>query len=219
MITVIGNMKGGTGKSTVSFNLAVWLAQHNQSVRVFDCDPQKTMSDVLQVRIEEGYAPALAPAEDADDLSHLSRKDSPNNQHLLIDASMSDKNSLSQAILLADQILIPVAPSQADIWSTQRFLNLILSLRPKPPRLVAVLNRADTHPFVAETKETEEALDRLNAIERVPFRLHNRTSYRRSFSEGLAVFELEPNGKASWEFLQMAKALFGESLNQHTPRG
>lgn len=25
MITVVGNLKGGSGKSTVAFNLAIWL--------------------------------------------------------------------------------------------------------------------------------------------------------------------------------------------------
>ena len=29
MLTVIVKLKGGTGKSTVAFNLAVWLAQDN----------------------------------------------------------------------------------------------------------------------------------------------------------------------------------------------
>lgn len=208
MITVIGNMKGGTGKSTLSFNIAVWLAQQNQQVRVFDCDPQKTMSDVLQVRLEEGYTPILNAAEDPASLDRLTSENLLN-QHILIDASMSDQQSLVKAISIADQILIPVAPSQADIWSTQRFLNLISKHRPHLPTLLGVVNRADTHPFVAETKETEDALDALPHIKRVPTRLHNRTAYRRSFSEGLAVFEQEPNGKASREFLHVAKAIFG----------
>ena len=34
MITVIGNFKGGTGKSTVAFNLAIWLASQGRKVAV-----------------------------------------------------------------------------------------------------------------------------------------------------------------------------------------
>ena len=43
MLTVVGNLKGGTGKSTVAFNLAVWLAHDRPGVRVFDLDPQATL--------------------------------------------------------------------------------------------------------------------------------------------------------------------------------
>ena len=34
MITVIGNLKGGSGKSTVAFNLAIWLAMQNKAFGV-----------------------------------------------------------------------------------------------------------------------------------------------------------------------------------------
>ncbi|HAT50499.1 MAG TPA: chromosome partitioning protein, partial [Alphaproteobacteria bacterium] len=59
MITVIGNLKGGCGKSTITFNLAVWLAVKGCNVICFDLDPQSTLSDVNEVRMEEGVTPEL----------------------------------------------------------------------------------------------------------------------------------------------------------------
>lgn len=206
MITVIGNMKGGTGKSTVSFNLSVWLAHQGKSLALYDFDPQQTFADVIQVRNEEAYEPTLPLSKDADLISQIKKEDA---DHIIIDVSMSDQESLKKAIKVCDQIIIPVAPSQADIWSTQRFIKLIKESRKDMPTIHGLINRADTHPFVAETKETEEALDYLPHIERQKQRLHNRTAYRRSFSEGLGVFELEPNGKASREFRKVAKKIFG----------
>lgn len=52
MITLIGNLKkGGTGKSTVTFNLALWVAtRHNKHVIVYDLDPQATTSDAFEIR-------------------------------------------------------------------------------------------------------------------------------------------------------------------------
>lgn len=205
MITVIGNMKGGTGKSTFAFNLAVWLAHQKKSVALFDFDPQQTFSDVVQVRIEEGYHPDLPETLDKTSISKIEKSSA---EHVIIDVSMSDQIAMKKAIQICDQIIIPVAPSQADIWSTQRFIKLIKNEREKLPNVFGVVNRADTHPFVVETKETEEALDFLPIINRIPVRLHNRTAYRRSFSEGLAVFEMEPSGKASKEFLKVVTALF-----------
>ena len=42
MITVVGSLKGGSGKSTVTFNLAVWLAMADVKVQLVDADPQAT---------------------------------------------------------------------------------------------------------------------------------------------------------------------------------
>ena len=59
MITVIGSLKGGSGKSTVTFNLAVWLSLAGQKVLAMDLDPQATLTDVADVRSEEGYQPQV----------------------------------------------------------------------------------------------------------------------------------------------------------------
>lgn len=207
MITVIGNMKGGTGKSTVTFNLAVWLGHQGKSLRLFDLDPQQTLADVIEVRAEEEYEPKLPQAELQPGLVTL--KDDSKTDEILIDVSMSDQEALKQAITICDRIVIPVAPSQADIWSTQRFIKLIKeTCTGSMPEVVAIINRADTHPLVTETQESEEALDFLPGINRINARLHNRTAYRRSFSEGLSVFELNPSGKASKEVLKLTKHLY-----------
>ncbi len=205
MITVVGNMKGGTGKSTLAFNLSVWLAYNaKKPLRLFDLDPQKTLADVVEVRFEEGYQPLLPQVEFLENLTTIKNTW----EHVLIDVSMSDIVALKKALAICDQVIVPVAPSQADIWSTQRFVKMIRQERDKLPKIHGVINRADTHPFVVETKQAEEALDYLPHIKRIPIRLYNRTNYRRSFSEGLAVFELAPSSKAGKEFIQFAKTIF-----------
>ena len=50
MITVVGNLKGGTGKSTVAFNLSIWVATNrNVYTVVYDLDPQATLTDALDI--------------------------------------------------------------------------------------------------------------------------------------------------------------------------
>ena len=60
MITVVGNLKGGTGKSTIAFNLSVKLSINSQKVQLFDLDPQATLSDVIDIRLEEEYEPKIS---------------------------------------------------------------------------------------------------------------------------------------------------------------
>ena len=54
METLVANFKGGTGKSTVVFNLAVWLAANGRDVTVADLDPQRTIVDTAESLLREG---------------------------------------------------------------------------------------------------------------------------------------------------------------------
>jgi chromosome partitioning protein len=207
MLTVVGNLKGGTGKSTVAFNLAVWLAHDKTGVKAFDLDPQCTLVDVNDVRIEDGYEPSFEVSTDLAELESMA-KDKKNKIPIIVDMSATNMFAMEKAISLADRILIPVQPSQADIWSTQRFLKIVNNnIGKKTTEVLGFLNRADTHIGVRETGEAEQALKMMQGIKPVDIRLHQRTAYRRSFSEGLAVFELDPMGKASKEMKKLAAIL------------
>ncbi len=202
MITVIGNLKGGTGKSTVAFNLALWLLERGRSVRVCDVDPQASLKDAAEVRVEEGYDPALEVAT-----SLPSRAQG----EVLVDIGLGEAAVHATALARAGRVLIPVAPSQADIWSTQRFLRTIAeaSKGRRKPEVLAFLNRADTHPASRENGEALAALESLDGVKVLSTQLGQRIAFRRSFSEGLAVFELEPSGKAAVEVDALAAAVFG----------
>jgi len=183
MITVIGNLKGGTGKSTVTFNLAVWLALNDREVKIFDLDPQATLSDVADIREEDEYEPSISISNNAAEI------ESEKSAQILIDIGTADTDAMKKAIRLTDRIIVPVPPSQADIWSTQRFIKMVADIHgvDNMPQMLGFINRADTHVGVRETGEAEEALKMLPHIELIPTRLYQRTAYRRSFSEGLLI--------------------------------
>ena len=207
MLTVVGNLKGGTGKSTVAFNLAVWLAHDKAGVKAFDLDPQCTLVDVNEVRTEDGYEPSFEVSTDLAELEAMA-KDKKRKQSIIVDMSATNMFAMEKAISLADRILIPVQPSQADIWSTQRFLKIVNNnINKKNTEVLGFLNRADTHIGVRETDEAEQALQMMQGIKPLGVRLYQRTAYRRSFSEGLGVFELDPMGKASKEMKKLATML------------
>jgi chromosome partitioning protein len=207
MITLIANLKGGTGKSTVNFNVALWLAVHRRKVRLFDLDPQQTLTDVIELRRDEGYTPDL---ELHHDYRRLKNNADPSLE-VLVDIGTADYKAMSYAVQRADKVVIPVTPSQADVWSTQRFLRLIAQLRKgaKMPKILGFINRADTHLMIRETAETAEALTLLPDMKLLKSRLHQRTAFRRSFSEGLSVFEMTPASKAAAELNQLAEEIIG----------
>lgn len=208
MLTVVGNLKGGTGKSTVAFNLAVWLAHDKSGVMAFDLDPQCTLVDVCDVRTEDGYEPNFEVSTSLEELE-VRVNDSKRTKPIVVDMSVGNMPAMEKAISMADRVLVPVQPSQADIWSTQRFLKIVRNNldKEKNTRVLGFINRADTHIGIRETDEAESALKMLPGITPLDVRLYQRTAYRRSFSEGLSVFELDPMGKASKEMQQLATLL------------
>ena len=209
LITVIANLKGGSGKSTVTFNLGLWLQMKGQPVVAYDLDPQSTLSDVAEVRREEGYAPPLVVYQCE---GNLSEQLQIHPGQVLVDVGAANMEDMKKAIAVADRVLVPVPPSQPDVWATQRFLQIVDEAigSGKRPELLTFVNRADTHRAVRESDETEEVLGQLPGISLIPHRLYQRTIYRRSLSEGQGVFELSKRSKAVEEFSIFAHALFPE---------
>jgi chromosome partitioning protein len=180
-------------------------------VLVVDADPQATLTDVAEVRMEEGFEPDLL----VKDASALTKTRLKGFDEVLIDVGTADMESLKTALGLADRVLIPVPPSQADIWSTQRFLRFMSeAVTGAQPDLLAFINRADTHHAIRESDEAAAALVSLSGIKFIKQRLCQRTVFRRSFSEGLAVFELEPRGKGAREFYSLTSALYPTYLGE-----
>jgi chromosome partitioning protein len=216
MITVIANLKGGSGKSTVAFNLAVWLERNGRKVIGYDLDPQCTFSDLGMLRREIGNKPDLQIHSVRAVLGEqlMAHGDC----EVLVDVGAANMAAMKEAMSSADRILIPVPPSQADVWATQRFLHILgpdmemIRLNGRQ-RTMAFVNRADTNEAIRETQETEEALRMLPGIDEVmPHTLKMRTSFRRSLSEGMAVFEMWPHSKAAEEFRMFAAALYPEVI-------
>ena len=207
MITIIANLKGGSGKSTVAFNLGIWLLTKGESVIAYDLDPQKTLTDVSLVRKDEGIEPALNVKEING--SNVIDELRSNFCHVLVDVGAANMEAMKGAISVADRIIIPVPPSQPDVWATQRFLMIIHEVcGERSPDLIAFINRADTHRSIRESDEAEEALGALDNVDMLPNRLCQRTNYRRSLSEGLSVFELSKNSKSTEEFIRFADTLY-----------
>jgi len=208
VITVIANLKGGSGKSTVAFNLALWLMSRGEDVVAYDLDPQRTLSDVARVRSDDEIMPVLEVNIPAD----IDVKQSLNNHscHVLVDVGAANLTAMKAAISIADRIIVPVQPSQPDVWATQRFLKIIKDAceNGNDPELVAFINRADTHHAVRESDEAEQALTMLEKFRIIPNRLCQRTDFRRTLSEGLSIFELAGKGKGADEFERFASALY-----------
>ncbi len=114
---LIVNPKGGSGKTTLSVNIASYLASRGQRVAMLDLDRQQSAALWLSTR--PGDLPRIRT------LDSRKKHDQPNDW-LVIDspAGLHGKN-LAHALKLASKIIVPVAPSLFDLQASCDFLQTL----------------------------------------------------------------------------------------------
>ena len=111
-VILVANPKGGSGKTTLSTNLAGYLASTGKRVAILDLDRQKSATHWLAMR------DMALP-----DIELMREGQSEESDWLVIDspAGLHSKN-LERALKLAHKVVVPIAPSLFDIRSSQGFL-------------------------------------------------------------------------------------------------
>jgi chromosome partitioning protein len=122
---LVANAKGGSGKTTVSVNLACALAHRGHSVTIADTDPQG--SSLLWVEARAGRAPRIDGVDWSDHFTKLQAAP----DMLVIDSPAAVKMGQMEVLVkMADIVVLPVLPSAYDQEASERFLNRIAQLKP-----------------------------------------------------------------------------------------
>lgn len=117
-VIVVANPKGGVGKSTLSTNVAGYLAAQGRAVMLGDIDRQQSARTWL------GLRPATAAAIRAWDMVDDLRVRTPKGTtHVVLDtpAGLHGKR-LDEVLKIATHMLVPLQPSIFDIHATHAFL-------------------------------------------------------------------------------------------------
>lgn len=194
-VIVIGNQKGGVGKTTVTGNLGALLAEQGLQVQGIDCDPQRSLTTWHDVGKQKGGFPFPVQVNTA--------KTALDADFTLIDMPPALGDITSKALALADLCIIPVTPSPPDIWATQAIVSLIQQAHKSNRNLKAMLliNRK-----VSGTVLAREVRDYLAYFKLPVFQteLSQRTSLSRCMVAGTTINKHEPFGDSAFEFYQLA---------------
>lgn len=190
--TLVINTKGGSGKTTVTTNLASYFAAKRVPTAVMDFDPQGSTLAWLGVRSAEAFRIHGAnAAPQRTGLRSFAMQVPPDTRQLIVDAPAGASGMLLQDMLArADAILIPVASSAIDIRATANFIrDLMLSgrLRARSIRLAVVANK------VRKSMPVYEPLERFLASLKLPLltRLADSDAYLKAAETGLGIFEMD----------------------------
>ena len=178
-VILVANPKGGSGKTTLSINLAGYLASQGERVAMLDLDRQKSASQWLAMR--DSTLPKI-------DLLRDGQKGG--GDWLVIDspAGLHGK-SLERALKLAHKVVVPVAPSLFDIRASQAFLAALQAEKAarKSQGFVSVVGmRVDVRTRAGVTLEQFMAQQQLPVLAH----LRNTQHYVNAAFEGKSLFDL-----------------------------
>ena len=200
------NEKGGSGKSTLSLNLAHALALEGARVLVIDADPQGTATDWLSVRDDGSPAPfrviGLPKPIIHKEIGELSR----GYDAVIIDAPPKNEDILRSAIAAASHVVVPVQPSGADLWPTRRVIDTIGQAR--------VFDESKKAAYCLTRVIAGSVIGRDFAAEALTYGLPvlagftvQRVAYAEAMSAGLTVFEIDATGPAAVEIRAILAAI------------
>jgi len=190
--TLVINPKGGSGKTTLTTNLASYFAVNAVPTAVMDYDSQGSTMNWLRLR--DPQAPRIHGANAAPQRTQLRSVQMhvpPGTQQLIIDAPAGASGLLLQDMLSrTDSIIIPVAPSTIDIHATANFIrDLLLSgrIRARNIRLAVVANK------VRKSMPVYQPLERFLTSLSLPMltRLSDSDAFLKAAETGSGIYELE----------------------------
>ena len=193
MIVVVGNVKGGVGKTTLAINFAIARAARGRDVLLIDGDEQGTALTFTALRSEQaGLHDYTAVALSGPSVRAQARQLAPKYDDLLIDVGGRDTGSLRAALTIADTLLIPFQPRTFDVWAIDHMRALIEDAATINEKLKAysVLNAAD-----AIGKDNEDAaavLRQCTNIHYLDCPLVRRKAFPNAAAQGKGVGEYTP---------------------------
>jgi chromosome partitioning protein len=211
-IISVANSKGGVGKSTIAVNLAICAIKDGKKVLLIDADVQGSSTSFRAIReADDLQAVSIIQPTIHKDIESFSNFDL-----IFIDAGGRDNALFRSAITAASKglLLIPVLPSQYDIWATEDTFKMLKEIRVYVPiKACAVFNQVIQNTKISQ--EAKEALEELTVegdVTLLKTVLYNRIDYKKSISDGLGVVEYQPKGKAAAEitalYNEIKKVLF-----------
>jgi len=203
-IITFANQKGGSGKSTLSANLAVLWSNSKYKVAVIDGDSQKSLTYWIEARRKyygnNDIGIDIYPYNSRSlerDIEQIKRK----YNFIIIDSPPSITYDTIQIIKNSDKVFVPVLPSPVDLMATIPFLHLIKQERKKA---LVILNRVMprarlTYAMILRLRYAGAKITRT--------RVSNKIIFAEIFSVGRGVVDISINTDASKEIINLGNEI------------
>lgn len=221
MLTILViNSKGGSGKTTLTTNLASYYANKDFKTAIIDYDPQGSSLQWLRVRpvhLQNIHAANAAPAKGNSPLHSTKAWVPTETEVLLIDAPAGASGLLlKELVRKSNYIVIPVAPSPIDIRATADFIKdlfLVGGVRTSKAKIAVVANRVRSRSTTAYV-----ALERFLYSLKLPFltSISDSENYLHAAENGEGVFDMDEltTAEERQEFMPILRWMEGHFPNR-----
>ena len=195
------NQKGGTGKTTLSLNVAYGLAQADRRVLLIDADQQASANVWSSLREDQPFSVFAAPRK------NLHKEVDRQREHydwIVIDGTPRDDAITRSCIIAADLVIIPIEPSALSAWASDRTVGQVEEARIYRPDLRAF--------FVISRKIAGTILGREMRMLELPLpvlktEITQRVAFAESMLQAQSIQEYAPHSSAAHEIAELIKEL------------
>ena len=215
-IILIGNTKGGIGKSTNAVQVAVGRAIQGKDVLLVNADRQSSSSKAIARRDAAGLTPSvtLVAYPDGDQLRTQVLRQAGKYDDIIIDAGGRDSSALRHAMMIADVMLVPIAPGNFELDALEDelvpLINEIQASRgDNPLPIYAYLNMAEANKFSSDNLDTRRSIESFPELQLLDLNIVKRKAIAAASTTGLSVREMKNKDfKAVKEIDALMAALF-----------
>lgn len=208
MIVLVGNQKGGCGKSTTAANISAALAVRGHDVVLVDTDNQATAATWAADRNEQKQLPVVHCIQKYGNVHGTLLDLEKRYGYVVVDAGGRDSRELRTAMTAADILLVPFRPSQPDLDVIHQLEDVIIQAKDINAKLAihGLITMAPTNHVIKEADEAKEYLEQFPDINLLKSIICDRKVYRDSMSNGHGVVEMD-NPKAKFEIERLLKEI------------
>ncbi len=198
-IIAVVNQKGGSGKTTVSMQLAGAIARRGNKVLVVDADLQATATRWAASALDEIPFPAsvIGLSAASSKVHREVKKFIDDYDYIIIDCPPAADSPVPQsALLIADLALVPIIPSPLDMWAAVGIRQVIQNVSDFNEALQSRLVLNQCQPKTTLTQESLEVLPEFG-IPLLKTQIQHRQVYRQSAVFGQTVHNFGSKASAA----------------------
>ena len=200
MIITISHQKGGVGKSTIAFNLAVELSRKYKDVKVIDLDVQQTLTQANIIRKNSGLRELKIKRLLDEDEFIENLKKAKDDEIVIVDSGGFDSALNRIAIVAADILITPVTDKTFDLLGLQKFEEILRELSQIEKRDIksyVLLN--NINPKIKKFDELKDFIENSKHFKILNSVIRSRVAFSNSVAEGKSVKEFKEDSKAAKE--------------------